>query len=142
MTYAENYTRPCVSPVRSYRPHFFSSGCFAGLIMVALLVSGCIKVGPDFVKPPAQVEEKWIEKDPKIKSEPADHSNWWTVFNDPVLNSLVETSYQQNLPLRIAGLRIMEARAQLGIAVGSQYPQVQEAFGVYSREQLSRNNAK
>jgi NodT family efflux transporter outer membrane factor (OMF) lipoprotein len=109
------------------------------LIAVTLLVSGCIKVGPDFVKPPAQVEEKWIEKDPKIKSEPADHSNWWTVFNDPVLNSLVETSYQQNLTLRIAGLRIMEARAQLGIAVGRLYPQLQQASGDISGNQVSDN---
>ncbi len=109
------------------------------LIAGTLLVSGCIKVGPDFVKPPAQVEEKWIEKDPKIKSEPADHSSWWTVFNDPVLNSLVETSYEQNLTLRIAGLRIIEARAQLGIAVGRIYPQLQQASGDISGNQISDN---
>ena len=109
------------------------------LIVVTLLVSGCVKVGPDFVKPPAQVEEKWIEKDPKIKSELADHSSWWTVFNDPVLNSLVETAYKQNLPLRIAGLRILEARAQLGIAVGRIYPQLQQASGDISGNQISDN---
>ena len=110
-----------------------------GLISLALLVSGCIKVGPDFVKPVAPVAEEWIEKDLKIKSEPADHSNWWTVFNDPVLNSLVETAYQQNLPLRIAGLRIMEARAQLGIAVGSLYPQLQQGSGAIDANQISDN---
>ncbi|MFB3123112.1 MAG: efflux transporter outer membrane subunit [Candidatus Binatia bacterium] len=112
---------------------------FSVLSVSALLLSGCIKVGPDFVKPPAQVEEKWIEKDPKIKSEPADHSSWWTVFNDPVLNSLVETAYKQNLPLRIAGLRILEARAQLGIAVGRIYPQLQQASGDISGDQISDN---
>jgi outer membrane protein TolC len=36
---------------------------------------------------------------------------------DSTRDQLVELAYRQNLPLRIAGLRIMEARAQLGIAV-------------------------
>ena len=40
------------------------------LLTLALLVSGCM-VGPDFVKPDAEVEPGWMEKeDPRIKSEP------------------------------------------------------------------------
>jgi outer membrane protein TolC len=99
-------------------------------------------VGPDFVKPDAEVEPGWMEKeDPRIKSEPADYSHWWTVFNDPVLVNLIETAYQQNLDLQIAGLRILEARAQLGVAVGLQYPQTQEVKGGASANQLSENAA-
>ena len=61
------------------------------------------------------------------------------MFNDPVLNSLVETAYQQNLPLQIAGLRVLEARAQLGIAFGFQYPQLQQINADASANQLSKN---
>ena len=43
-----------------------------------------------------------------------------------VLNNLIEKSYQQNLDLQVAGLRILEARAELGVAIGRQYPQTQE----------------
>ena len=111
------------------------------ILPIPVLLGGCIKVGPDFVKPTAPIAEEWIETDPKVKKETADYSNWWTVFHDPVLDSLVETAYKQNLPLRIAGIRILEARARLGIAVGSQYPQQQALFGGYSREKLSDNNA-
>jgi NodT family efflux transporter outer membrane factor (OMF) lipoprotein len=86
--------------------------------------------------------QKWLEKDdPKIKGEPADFSNWWTVFNDPVLNTLIESAYQENLPLRIAGIRILEARAQLGIAIGNRYPQLQQARGGYTYTNLSDNAA-
>ena len=101
--------------------------CLLALPVMGLLVSGCAMVGPDYIKPPPAPEQKeWIEqKDPKIKAEPTDLSNWWEVFDDPVLNSLVEEAYQQNLPLRIAGLRILESRAQLGIAYGNLYPQQQ-----------------
>ena len=98
-------------------------------LAVVLLIGGCT-VGPDFVRPEAQVEQDWLEgEDPEIKSEPTDFGQWWTVFNDPVLDSLIETAYQQNLDLRIAGIRILESRAQLGIAAGSQYPQLQQASG-------------
>jgi NodT family efflux transporter outer membrane factor (OMF) lipoprotein len=66
---------------------------------------------------------------------------WWTVFNDPILDTLIRTAYQQNLTLREAGARILEARALLGIARGDLFPQEQFAFGEYSRIKLSRNVA-
>jgi NodT family efflux transporter outer membrane factor (OMF) lipoprotein len=109
------------------------------MIIIGLFLSGCA-VGPDFVRPVAPEEEEWIESDdPQIKSEPADHSEWWKVLNDPVLDSLIDTAYRQNLPLQIAGLRIMEARAQLGVAAGFQYPQVQQFAGAATGNQISDN---
>jgi NodT family efflux transporter outer membrane factor (OMF) lipoprotein len=63
------------------------------------------------------------------------------VFNDQTLNGLIQTAYQQNLTLREAGARILEARAQLGIARGNLFPQEQFAFGDYSRIKASQNAA-
>ena len=112
---------------------------WVGLLALVLLASGCM-VGPDFVRPDAPMEEGWIKKeDPRIKSEPADYSKWWTVFDDPVLNNLIETAYQQNLDLQIAGLRILEARAQLGIATGQLYPQTQQVSADAKANGLSEN---
>ena len=46
---------------------------------------------------------QWIDyADPRVKSEEQQLSDWWTVFNDPTLNSLIQTAYQQNLTLRAA----------------------------------------
>ena len=53
---------------------------------------------------------------------------WWTTFNDETLNNLIEEAYKQNLDLQISGLRILEARALLGIAVGLQFPENQNAI--------------
>jgi NodT family efflux transporter outer membrane factor (OMF) lipoprotein len=98
------------------------------LLGVTLLTSGCIKLGPDFTTPPAPLADSWLEPDSQqITVAPDHHEDWWTVFNDPVLNKLVEEAYQQNLNLQIAGLRILESRAQLGIATGNLYPQQQQA---------------
>jgi NodT family efflux transporter outer membrane factor (OMF) lipoprotein len=106
-----------------------------------LWLSGCTMVGPDFVKPEAPVQAEWLEfRNPEIKTEPADYRDWWTVFNDPVLNSLVETAYQQNLPLQIAGLRIFQSRAQLGVVVGNVYPQQQQGRGGADYNRISENS--
>ena len=111
-----------------------------GWVALAVVFSGCTMVGPDYVKPTTQEPKQWLEsEDPKIASKEVDFSDWWTVFSDPVLNDLIQAAYQQNLPLQIAGLRIYEARAELGIAFGFQLPQTQQGLGSASINQLSKN---
>jgi len=107
-------------------------------IVVVLMLSGCTMVGPDFVKPEAPLLDDWKEiQAPGLSAGEADYSNWWHVFDDPVLDNLVKKAYDQNLSLQIAGIRIYEARAQLGIAVGNLYPQQQTASGGFSNNKLS-----
>jgi NodT family efflux transporter outer membrane factor (OMF) lipoprotein len=106
-------------------------------LMCLLLTVGCVKVGPDFVRPTTDIRENWLEEDSgRIRTAPADDRMWWKVFKDPVLDTLVQTAFTQNIPLRVAGARVFEARARLGIAIGDQYPQVQQAVGAasYNRE--------
>ena len=133
-------TRLRSSPLHVLRVRSLSLHSLASLLAVTLVVSGCTTVGPNYVRPPGPVAKQWIDiDDPRIKAEPAELIDWWTVYNDPVLTFLVEAAYKQNLTLQIAGLRILEARAQLGIAVGRQYPQVQQATGSLTRVELSDN---
>jgi NodT family efflux transporter outer membrane factor (OMF) lipoprotein len=101
-----------------------------------------LKVGPNYSRPMAPVASQWIDyADPRVKSEERQLGQWWTVFDDPTLNTLVQMSYQQNLTLRAAGARILEARAQRGIAEGNLFPQSQSAFADYARVKLSQNVA-
>ena len=110
------------------------------LIGLVLLFGGCAMVGPDYVLPTPPEPDKWIEsEDPQLESKETDFNQWWTVFNDPILNTLVETAYGQNLSLQIAGLRVLQARAQLGIAFGFQYPQQQYVGGDASVNQVAKN---
>jgi NodT family efflux transporter outer membrane factor (OMF) lipoprotein len=113
-----------------------------GLLLGMVLALGACAVGPKFVKPEAAVTEGWQEKsDPRVATQTAADSLWWRAFNDSTLDNLVELAYRQNLPLQIAGLRILEARAQLGVATGKQYPQVQAAVGGATQVGLSENSA-
>jgi NodT family efflux transporter outer membrane factor (OMF) lipoprotein len=99
-------------------------------------------VGPDFVRPDAPVAQTWIDSDDeKVVAEPEDYSQWWTVFNDPVLNNLIDRAYQQNLSLQIVGLRVLEARAELGFVTGQLYPQVQQARAAMTNVNIGDNTA-
>jgi len=105
--------------------------------VIIFLLCGCA-VGPDFTRPPANVSQTWLDtSDQRVKTEPAEYRNWWQSFNDPILNGLIERAYRENLSLRIAGVRVLEARAQLGIAVGGFYPQTQQAFGSLQYNRIS-----
>ena len=117
----------------------------AGTVMVIfslVLVGGCASVGPDFEKPEVAVADQWAEAaEEMISNQPADHAEWWKVFNDPVLDQLIETAQSQNLTLRSAGLRVLQAHAQLGIVSGNKYPQVQQLTGSANRVDLSENGS-
>ena len=109
------------------------------LIVLALCVQGCV-LGPDFKTPAASVADTWREQGNKaVDSTAAEHRDWWTVFNDPRLTRLIQLAYQQNLTLQTAGVRVLEARARLGIAIGEFYPQQQQlgASLTYNRIPLS-----
>ena len=112
-------------------------------VMLAVVVSGCTTLGPDFERPETDVQKDWIEApSSEFKAqEPSDDGRWWKVFNDPMLDRLVEVAYQQNLTLKTAGVRILQARAQLGIAVGQLYPQTQVATGDVAYNKSSQNTA-
>lgn len=105
-------------------------------------VSNGLKVGPNYLRPGAAVSEGWIDAaDKRIVSEPVDMSHWWSVFNDPVLEDLVSQSEQQNLTLREAGFRILQARAVRDFQAGNLFPQSQTMNGGYSRIEVSKQNA-
>ena len=93
---------------------FFSSGCLTTGPLE--WVRNGFKVGPNYCRPPAPVAEDWIEaKNASVQNRHL--QDWWQVFQDAPLNALVDTAYEQNLNLRIAGTRVLEARAQQAIAV-------------------------
>ena len=106
------------------------SGTLAG----AVLLSACTTVGPDFERPQVQWLGDWTGGSLKPLADAriprsGDVREWWRNFNDPVLDQLIAEAQRANPSVRTAGLRIMEARAQLGIAGSTLYPQVQQATG-------------
>jgi len=120
------------------------SGTLLALLIVTITVvaSGCFMVGPDYVQPEAETNESWRPVDDEgieLAAEPI--NAWWEAFGDPVLDELIVLAYRQNPTLEQAGLRVVEAQARRGIAIGALFPQTQEARGGYQRTELSKNTA-
>ncbi|WP_454695387.1 efflux transporter outer membrane subunit [Achromobacter aegrifaciens] len=103
--------------------------CSNRLLLIGMLcLGGCMRVGPDFEPQRTGWAADWstpaLQQASRLQLQP-DARQWWQVFGDPVLEYLIAQADANNAGLRIAGLRIMEARAQLGIAQSGRYPQSQ-----------------
>ena len=96
-------------------------------------------VGPNYCPPEAPVAQDWIDADDKrLRTDCENLSDWWTVFRDPHLDGLIRCAYRQNLTLREAGCRVLQARAQFRRTTGQLFPQSQALGGDFYRNAASR----
>ncbi|MCF8031881.1 MAG: efflux transporter outer membrane subunit [Desulfarculaceae bacterium] len=126
---------------RGFKPPRTSWLRFFGLAVAGLLLlSGCMKVGPDYKPPKKQVPPTWQQAgDPSLPRIQANLVNWWEVFDDPQLSGLIKRADLGNLDLKAAVSRVKQARAQLGVVTGELYPQL-DANADGTRQQASKNS--
>lgn len=101
-------------------------------------LAGC-KVGPDFLRPATVTEDQWIGL-ASPSTSPADTADWWKVFNDATLNTLIDEAWRNNLSLQQAGAHVLQAQAQLNVAIGELFPQQQAVGGSLTYQRQSRDN--
>lgn len=101
-----------------------------------LLLNACMMVGPNYKEPKKKIADHWLEHDAAVKKGRSQDASWWAVFHDETLTSLIHKGYHSNLSLQSAGVRVLQARAQLAQSVGELYPQQQVMVGNYTYERL------
>jgi len=112
----------------------------AMITLLTLIAIGC-NVGPNYKRPAASTPETFRgalapEVPPAMHTEPTlGDEQWSAVFQDPVLQRLVTTALENNLDLRVAAQRVLEAQAQVGVTRSEQFPSV-SAGGSYSALQI------
>lgn len=107
-----------------------------------LLLGACTSVGPDYERPDSPLGPDWYQAETTaFSTSPQEVAEWWQLFGDPELDSIVRLAQEANNSLEIAGLRVFQARAQLGLATGLQYPQTQVAGGGVTTVGASENAA-
>jgi NodT family efflux transporter outer membrane factor (OMF) lipoprotein len=92
------------------------------------MLAGCA-VGPDYVRPttianadmPQNFKENWKPADPQDHAIPA---QWWTLFNDPNLNALIDQVATANLTLAQAEANYRSALALVDNARAAYFPTV------------------
>ena len=108
----------------------------AAVAMLGLAAAGCT-VGPNYERPKLEPPAQHRSAAPAPAPESVADLNWWQLFQDPALQTLIREGVANNLDLRIASARVVEARALAGIAKSFLYPEVGAGFGT-SQEQPSR----
>ncbi len=93
-------------------------------------------VGPDYKEPTKPIAPNWAHKNASVKEAPYRNMLWWNVFHDTNLTALIQQSYAHNLSLQVAGVRVLQTRAQLAQSVGSLYPQQQLMVGSYNYNRI------
>jgi NodT family efflux transporter outer membrane factor (OMF) lipoprotein len=105
---------------------------FAALLLACL--SAC-KVGPNFVRPDEPVPKAYSESAPPANAAVPPDTAWWSQFHDEQLDRLEDQAASSNLGLKVAYLRILEARIQVQATRAQGLPSL-NANASYTREQL------
>lgn len=93
----------------------------ATALLVVLSAGGCA-VGPDYQQPAVETPTNWR----LAEGEVVDLANttWWRLFQDPVLDRLIQTSLENNKDIRIAAATVEEFIGRYGATRADQFPQV------------------
>lgn len=101
------------------------------------LLSGCM-VGPKYQAPEISMPEHFGELPYECEEENEDLSRWWKLFNDPILDELIDEAMSTNYDLLIALEKIHQSRAQYRIERSHLWPEI-DLNATASRSRISQN---
>ena len=107
------------------------------ITMAVLFLSACA-VGPDYEKPEIDTPDVYRFTDEEASD--VINSHWWTQFEDPVLDELIDEALRANLDVRTAAARVEQFAARLNITRSEYFPQVGYGVGA-DRQGISRDKA-
>ena len=92
----------------------------------AITLSACT-VGPDYLRPQADMPEQWRTPAPEAAVSPdlsAADLLWWEGFDDPVLNQLIGEALRENKDIRLAAARVNQYLGALQTTRSAYFPQL------------------
>jgi NodT family efflux transporter outer membrane factor (OMF) lipoprotein len=118
---------------------------FWPMIALGMILTGCATVGPDYIPVRPDAPEKWhaemdnglVEAEP----DPETLAHWWTLFNDPELNRLMQRAVSGNLDLQTAQSRIREVRALRSISRAGLFPVVDATAAASKQRSATTGNS-
>jgi outer membrane protein, multidrug efflux system len=106
-------------------------------IFLALALTSCL-VGPRYSRPDVKPPKNWLETNQSIHTpDTIANLKWFTLYQDTVLNSLINKALSGNFNLKNAVLRIEQAEAQYGIARADVLP----SFGYSAKGEFNTPTA-
>lgn len=91
--------------------------------MMVVILAGCA-VGPDYQRPNLDLPQSAFDSTLLSDQQQQLLLSWWTRFDDPVLNNLIDQALDSNLDIALQAQRVRKARAQLGYQDAQLYPSI------------------
>jgi multidrug efflux system outer membrane protein len=111
-------------------------------LIAALVLAGCASVAELPATPPAPAQFKEAAATPAGATAPARSAgDWWSAFNDPVLDDLVKRAAANNTSIQQAAARLAEARALARSVDSDRSVQVGLGGGASRAQGLDRNQS-
>jgi len=110
-----------------------------GMMAIGIAGSGGCVVGPDYHSSTTRTPVAWSSPVVNgLTDKVSAPSSWWSWFNDPEFDSLVQRAARSNLDLRVAEARLRQSRAVREMGAANFWPSM-DASGSYARERFSEN---
>lgn len=101
-------------------------------ISTIFLLAGCVSLAPEFQRPAAPVPQQFSLSRNGLMPAAQNYqdSGWRNFFADPQVTRLIAEALSNNRDLRMAALKVEEARAQFNVTDADRYPQLNASSGI------------
>ena len=94
-----------------------SARLLSAVAAAVLVLGGCTLFQPEQrAQPPLEVPQGWLQSNGAGSAVAMLSANWWTAFNDPQLDGLIDSALRTSNDLAAAGIRVQRAQLQAGLA--------------------------
>ena len=101
-------------------------------ISTIFLLAGCVSLAPQYQRPAAPVPQQFSLSRNGLMPAAQNYqdSGWRNFFADPQVTRLIAEALSNNRDLRMAALKVEEARAQFNVTDADRYPQLNASSGI------------
>ena len=101
-------------------------------ISTIFLLAGCVSLAPEYQRPAAPVPQQFSLSRNGLMPAAQNYqdSGWRNFFADPQVTRLIAEALSNSRDLRMAALKVEEARAQFNVTDADRYPQLNASSGI------------
>lgn len=112
-------------------------------ISMIFILTGCTSLAPEYQQPERPVPEQFsLTKNALVAVNTGyQETGWRTFFADPQAKRLIDEALRNNRDLRMATLKVQEARAQFTVTDADRYPQLSASSEITYSSGLTRERS-
>lgn len=113
------------------------------VVSTVFILAGCVSLAPEYQRPELPVPQQFSLARNTLVPAGAGYqdSGWRRFFADPQVRRFIDEALRNNRDLKMASLKVQEARARYKVTDADRYPQLDSASGVTYRGGFSGDSA-